>query len=546
MTGVFLTLIQPPFDMYMLAWVSFLPMAFISSPAMKKRWLIIFGYISCVLYWLVNIYWLCLPTTLGCITFCLYMGIYWPLLSICIRYCRARGLGLTFILPVLIVGAEAWQSCIFGGFSWRLLGHSMYKCITMIQVADILGVAGITFYIAMVNGLLAELMLEHPRNKEFKVTLVAAVIIAVMFYGERQLDRTEKSMKAGPMIASLQTNEPLTIDGIGFKADDIFEDMIAMSSESLESSPAMIVWPETMVLNTFDSQYLDLRGSAYRGYEFEHIVRIFSMNSGVAMVIGATGGTAEYKPQSNTVALKDRTNAAYVYDSDGRQLERYDKIHLVPFGEFVPFKYSWPWLYNILMKFTPYPEDDFSLLPGKEFTTYNLATPQGNYRYAIIICYEDTVVPLNRKFVVDANGVKRVDWLVNISNDGWFSWRNDEGDVVPTSELFQHAVICSFRAVENRVGIVRSVNTGVSCFIEPTGRIKYGSAAGTLPGKVTERQGVSGWLADNIAVDDRVTFFSRHGQWLDYLAGIFFWPIIILSFQKLPKKEIEAKNVKVR
>jgi apolipoprotein N-acyltransferase len=416
----------------------------------------------------------------------------------------------------------------------------------MIQVADILGVAGITFYIAMVNGLLAELMLEHPRNKEFKVTLVAAVIIAVMFYGERQLDRTEKSMKAGPMIASLQTNEPLTIDGIGFKADDIFEDMIAMSSESLESSPAMIVWPETMVLNTFDSQYLDLRGSAYRGYEFEHIVRIFSMNSGVAMVIGATGGTAEYKPQSNTVALKDRTNAAYVYDSDGRQLERYDKIHLVPFGEFVPFKYSWPWLYNILMKFTPYPEDDFSLLPGKEFTTYNLATPQGNYRYAIIICYEDTVVPLNRKFVVDANGVKRVDWLVNISNDGWFSWRNDEGDVVPTSELFQHAVICSFRAVENRVGIVRSVNTGVSCFIEPTGRIKYGSAAGTLPGKVTERQGVSGWLADNIAVDDRVTFFSRHGQWLDYLAGIFFWPIIILSFQKLPKKEIEAKNVKVR
>jgi hypothetical protein len=67
-----------------------------------------------------------------------------------------------------------------------------------------------------------------------------------------------------------------------------------------------------------------------------------------------------------------------------------------------------------------------------------------------------------------------------------------------------------------------------------------------LPSKVTERQGVSGWLADNITVDDRITFFSRHGQWLDYLAGIFFWPIIILSFQKLPKKEIEAKNVKVR
>ena len=146
-----------------------------------------------------------------------------------------------------------------------------------------------------------------------------------------------------------------------------------------------------------------------------------------------------------------------------------------------------------------------------------------------MICYEDSVPAIARKFALDEQGGKKVDWLVNISNDGWFV-RFADGKVLPSTELTQHTAICVFRAVENRVAIVRSVNTGISCLIDTVGRIKNGYLAGDLPQKAMARQGVSGWFADRVSIDKRITFFSKYGQWLDFCCAIGFLSLIIILF----------------
>jgi apolipoprotein N-acyltransferase len=155
------------------------------------------------------------------------------------------------------------------------------------------------------------------------------------------------------------------------------------------------------------------------------------------------------------------------------------------------------------------------------------------YRFAVIICYEDTIPYVARNFTLDGQGRKQIDWLVNISNDGWFVRFLEEPErVIASTELPQHAAICAFRAVENRLPIIRSVNTGISCLIESTGRIRDGylAASNDFPQRAMKRTALAGWFLDRLPIDSRVTFYSRHGEWFaDGCAAAFaatlVWPV---------------------
>jgi len=155
-------------------------------------------------------------------------------------------------------------------------------------------------------------------------------------------------------------------------------------------------------------------------------------------------------------------------------------------------------------------------------------------RYGVIICYEDAIPYVGRNFALDETGRKRIDWLVNISNDGWFvRFPEAQGRVIASSELPQHAAISAFRAVENRLAIIRSVNTGISCLIESTGRIRDGYLAASegFPAKAMSRTAMAGWFVDRLPIDKRVTFYSRHGEWFanacaGIFAGVLLWPLV--------------------
>jgi apolipoprotein N-acyltransferase len=181
------------------------------------------------------------------------------------------------------------------------------------------------------------------------------------------------------------------------------------------------------------------------------------------------------------------------------------------------------------MKFTPY-NYDYTLDPGKERTVFALDPNEAQARplpcrLGVLICYEDTVPGLAREFAVDPQGRRRVDALLNISNDGWFvRFSGSPAQVHPSAELAQHVAACTFRAVENRVPVLRSVNTGISCLIDSCGRIHDGFAKASpdFPARALERSGMAGWFVDRMPIDRRVSVFSRYGRWLDALCATLF------------------------
>jgi apolipoprotein N-acyltransferase len=190
-------------------------------------------------------------------------------------------------------------------------------------------------------------------------------------------------------------------------------------------------------------------------------------------------------------------------------VDRYDKMHLVPFGEYIPLRETLPFL----SKFVPF---DASLSAGERQTMFEMNRDGQTQKFGVLICYEDTVSELARKLRRDG-----ADFLVNISNDAWFG----------LSELDQHYVAARFRAIENRVGVVRSGNNGLSGMIDPLGRTELlldkneiGSASGDL------------WITESRSV------YTQVGDWPGIAASAF---ILILEFSRRRRTSVKPKHSKV-
>jgi len=537
-SAVVLTVTQPPIGWSALAWVSLVPFILACSLQSKPKQLVLVAYVVSLAYWLGNLYWVSPITIIGWIAFCVYTAILWPLAALCLRYCRAKRIPLLITVPVLFVGIERSQGFLLGGFFWRFLGHSQYANITLIQMVDIFGVAGLSFVIALVNALVADLIIASRQTRLFKpgsivkVVVVLAVLGAVLCYGRWRINQSDKFVTQGPQVASLQSSVPQSVKRSFQNSDELFNGLMEKSRAAAEAGAGLIVWPETMVQATLDSSVLRLLDPSHSYRVFDQTLREHAKDTAYVLV-GAYGGVPEIKDE-DTIHLAKRYNSAFLYRPDGRKAdEYYSKIHLVPFGEVLPFRKTVPWLYNLLMKFTPY-NYDYSLDYGSEYTVFEMSPPNEPdakpYRFGVLICYEDTVPAIARRFALDNKGHKRLDWLVNISNDGWFVGFEDD-KVSPSAELPQHAAICVFRAVENRLPILRSVNTGISCLIDSLGRIREGylAASPNFPIKPMNRTGMAGWFSDEMPIDKRVTVFSKYGEWLDYCCiGVFFSLIIVL------------------
>jgi len=519
-TAAMLTVIQPPAGLEIFAWVAVVPFVVVCSPKEKLWRLLIFAYPVSLIYWLFNLSWIYPVTPLGWLAFCLYTALIWPLLAYAIRYCRIKKIPLIVAVPILFVGAERLQGFLLGGFFWRFLGHSQYQNIPLIQIADVLGAEGVSLVIALVNGLIAALIVSAQRKKHFTprnlaaIASVALIVAGVFSYGRWRIKQAGEFVEKGPLVASLQSNVPQSVKQSHQSTELIFDNLMQKSESAAGAGAKLIIWPETMVQAILDRRVLMYCESGDTNHHLNDSLARHAKNKAY-LLVGAYGGRLKLADDA-TISSKLATsyNSAFLYQPDGTQAQQqYDKIHLVPFGEVLPFQDSIPWLHDWLIILTPY-DYDYTLDAGSEYTIFEMAETQGDAektcRFAALICYEDTVPDLVRRFVLDDKGNKQLDWLVNISNDGWFVNFTD-GQVNPSAELLQHAAICVFRAVENRTPVIRSVNTGISCLIDSVGRMKEGYVTGNLPQKVADREGINGWFADYMPIDKRVTFFSRYG-----------------------------------
>jgi len=353
--------------------------------------------------------------------------------------------------------------------------------------------------------------------------LVFLAVGGMFIYGQVRLKTLEIS--SGPRLAVLQGDYLLQpVDEPDAPTDaDKQRGYIELLRESAATQPDMFVLPETpwfMYLNRElreipPSQLTDLPGNelaVLRYYmrdaqNWSQLFSDFAQREDAALVVG--GMSLEKQPRSS-YPTELRYNSAFVYPAGGGEPNRYDKIHLVLFGEFVPFRYTpyLHWFYVWMNGITPWGADgrEYSLTAGSDwriFSMHSRGRPDRQYRFGVTICYEDVIPQTFRKFAVGADGDKRIDFMLNISNDGWFGHGAQQG---------QHLVNCAFRAIENRVGIARSVNTGISGFIAPDGSWYDLVGNGSNGFEASMAAGGTGTRTATIRCCPLSTFYSRHGD----------------------------------
>ncbi len=590
-SAIALAWIFPPHGLWPLAFVALVPWAVATCRA-ARAWLV--HWLSFFVGWAFFLWclrWLMPVTGLGYAALALYLALYWTLAAWAIRTARRHGISPIWSLPVTWVACEYLRATVMTGFPWLFIGHGLYAQLPLIQISDITGAYGVTFLAALVNGVLVELTLRRwpapgarrsARQLQVGLVVTAVLLAGTLAYGIfrlRQIDFEQNTALRGPRVAVIQDDFPLvSTPPYGAHPYVILASYLALGAQAAQEQPDLVVFPETVwgaIQNlgfiaveraAVDSAHADMwawgklcddavsafaRGDYARVNEIigrlerdlrspaaDGLPRLPAAGPPVAVLVGSVA--IDQFPEATYPKVK-RYNAVLVYDRDGRQRrERYDKRHLVPFGELVPFRQArflgldLHWLYRGLNKLSPFSDHgriEYSLTPGREYTVFEMPAASRTYNFGTPICYEDTTPYVIRGFTWDGPR-RRVDFLVNISNDGWFQH---------SYELPQHLAICAFRAVENRVGIARAVNTGGSAFIDPNGRIY--SQVRTADGRAFG-PGVVGYDVQPVFLDTRSSLYGRFGDWFArtnlVLAALLWLGAIFERWVLATKHKLEA------
>jgi apolipoprotein N-acyltransferase len=549
-TVALFTLTFQPLNWWPLMFVALVPWA-VATVRIERAWLVHWAsFLTGFAFFCINLKWLYPVTDIGFVALAFYLAVYWPMAAWALRSGKRRGISPIWTLPVIWVACEYLRAFVMSGFPWLFAAHPFAKVLPFIQISDLGGAYAVSFVALMINGALTELLLtlrpnasDRGRPRQLAAGSIAALLVVggTLGYGYYRLGQTEQFVE-GPRVAVVQEDVVLYADlEKNMPAVEVFSRYLRQAAAAAQTEPDLLVFPETVwsgaqnrsfvegtpperdqaLERTFRSgALLDKITSAVAAGDYEAVNAGLSMLRDAELIPDAAGPPVTLVLGSKSIDLfpeslpsKREFNSALVYDPDGRQRwERYDKIHLVPFGEMVPFRDTqFHWLYlwlNALSPFSYGGQVHYSLTPGEELTVFTLETADGAFRFGVPICYEDVMPYIPRQYVWGDDGERRVDFLVNISNEGWF---------LRSEEVPQHLAIAVFRAVENRVTLVRAVNAGISGFIDPNGRTYslVTDDAGRLWGA-----GVAGFSSDHVLLDDRTTLYGLWGDWLPRLCLI--------------------------
>ena len=481
--AVTMFLVQPPADLWWLAWLAPLPWLVLVTTARldgPRAWLAIWtgGFI----HWLFTIHWLRLPhpaTSIGWVALALYLACYVPLFVWAARrLVHGRG------WPLVPAAVLAWMACeqlrgaVLGGFSFGMLGHTQWRWTTLIQIADACGAVGVSGLVMAVAAACMTILARGPRRELAAAAAAAAATILAVAYGSLRLATAPVAQDRPLDVLLVQGSIDTELKHDPDKAIDVAQHYDTLTLEGLAvtgtaSRPDLIVWPETMwrwpVLAIDPAEHLpepvveEMLGPAVEGdsdadrqarcraalerQRFEAL-ETFAMRYGTTWLVGvdrqvvtprATGGAEHF-------------NSGLFLNAEGRPVACYDKMHPVMFGEYVPLAETFPVLYRI----TPLPA-------GLSAGAAPVAVEIAGYEVAPTICYETALPEAIRGLVrsLAARG-RRPDVIVNLTNDGWF-WGS--------SELDMHLAAAIFRAVEVRTPLVIAANTGFSAAIDGSGRL---------------------------------------------------------------------------
>lgn len=518
-----------PLDWGPLGWICLVPMLCLARIPRPTRAMYRSLYVAGLLFWLPTLQWMRLgdDTMYGAWLFLsCYLAAYFPVFIGLTRLAVHRvRVPLTLAAPIIWTGLELARAHLLTGFGWYNLSHSQYRWLELIQISDVTGAYGVSFVIALVSACLVALLPEGwlralrlvpsagevpvPQRPVLQVAVCLSVFVLVLGYGFMR--REQAQFTPGPRVALIQGNFIATAHPDHRDIPRIFSRYHMLTGKAIEQQPDLVVWPEGMfpypLLKKAEGVPLETLVANHRQIGIEQLDKLkvaetlqqISEKAGAALLVGL-----------QTIEVDDHKyrlyNSAVIAKSTGIT-DRYDKIHRVIFGEYIPLV---DWL-PFLQGFTPY-GGNFGIEAG----THASAFAFKSYRAVPVICFEGTVPHVVRSLMsatrqADASGkLKKADLLVNISNDGWFHG---------SSEHDQHLITAAFRSVELRTPMVRAVNTGVSAVIDGDGHIRA-RAVNPISGLSKLDEAI---LVSDVPLDPRDSLYLRYGDWFGSLclAGCF-------------------------
>jgi apolipoprotein N-acyltransferase len=449
-TGLLLAVAYPPFGAAALAWIALVPLGWrlagsARAPAaaapLRPAAAFRAGYLTGLVFFGLALSWILslskVAVTVGWIMYpawaaaAAYLAIYPALAAAAASFVHAR-----LRVPIAIAWPWCWLACDWLrsqgelGFPWLHLGYSQAKVLPVLQIASLLGVSGVGVWVALVNGLVlvAALAARGGRRKAGVVALACAISVVALPW-IAFAPRIPKLVRSGPPVGLVQGNVEGRLKWSGRHEQVILSKFLVLSRDAIARGAKFIIWPETAT-------------GSYLRQNLEHRMRLqaFVDSTGVAILTGYP----DYK--FTGPKTYDSWNAAGVFWPNTGLGEQYAKIHLVPFGERMPFQSVVPALGK-----ADFGQAEWT--PGTDATP--VPTPLGPA--GVLVCFESIFTDPAR-----AEVLRGARFLVNVTNDEWFG---------KTGALSQHAAMSVFRAVEHRVPVARCANTGLTFFVDPWGRI---------------------------------------------------------------------------
>jgi len=502
LSGILTALAFPKFNLFFLGWISLIPLLLALN---RKKGIHSFflGWIAGSLFYAVLLYWIpAVPAHYGglslglslltYILFFLFLGLFWALFAVVYsRINRSFPKSSYLIAPFIWVTFEFIITHFLTGFPWGILGYSQYKNLYFIQMTTLTGIYGLSLILILFQSLFLKSI--HFRTKLPFFSAVALILLIHIVGGISigNISQTPNSLSA----AVIQGNVPAKTDfnSLSYKKTfALFNRHIKLSQEAISQDSELIIWPELSVPLCFTCNFSFFN-------DFKDKLFYLAEESGSYFLLG----TSEIKLS----AEKNLYFNSAVLLSPDRSTSYYHKKHLVPFGEYTPYKK----IFSFISNFTHAVGE---LTPGDKYILHEFK----GVKFGTPICYEIIFPDLVRRFVK-----KGAQFLVTITNDGWYG---------KSSAPYQHFAIAVIRAVENRRFVLRSATTGISGIIDPYGRILSSSKLDTPT-----------FLKALITPSDNLTLYTRFGGVLPCfsltLSLLFF---ILAVFKKYDRKNKYSKN----
>ena len=489
-SGVLLALSLPPFHLSFLALVALVPLfLYLDQPVTVKR-IVRAGVITAVVYFGINLNWL---IVVGRFSWLIYPG-YATILFI--YTCNFFVFVLTVVIAKVYLSIDFLYTAPFAwviserlraygdmAFPWSTFGYSLTSFPFFLQFADLVGIYGVSFVLVLLNVLL----FHSLKDRRYAVAWLL-IVAALNAYNTFRWFRGIGTQLGSIEVAAIQPNVPQRLKWNSAYSMQIVKNLFAMQATALKTAPRLVVWPETAI-----PYYIDER----RPFHLSEMGTLPFNNSYILTGLLNVGYSAD--------GLAHFYNAATLFDPRGEPLGSYKKIYLVPGSEEFPFR-----------RFIGFTRTFFSIQritygameSGKEATVFTLP----DAKFSVLICYESVYPQLTRAF-----RLRGAQFLVNITNDAWFG---------RSFAPYQHAAFLVMRAIENRMAVARSANTGISGFVDPMGRWHQRTNLFT-----------EAIISDRIPLTRTLSFYTRYGDLIVYISYAAMALIVMKALWKRWRSE---------